>query len=932
MMTNSPLPVSSIGTLLSLAVIALASSSEVIAHTNLSSTINLRAAILTKTVPLAFVSNESATRGDDDLSFPMFQGFQPDLLRAIQGVARDIHNVTLSFDITEAPPFAYDASFDLVTEDCNTTVNPQPLEDCNKYDFLVGDFYAFYPRSMRTTFTPSFLTTAAAAVKYIHRTKRDITTLEEAQARQEPICLLSDSFYDVQTLKRYPDMRYRSCPHHAQCLEWLKAEECVLFVEDELQLRHLTVKDPELEVTREKFNENFVLWPMNARLDPHLQRFLVTLIYQAKELGILDSLYDKYFSVNFCPIGKSGPNCDQPCNPSHGISNRFGECVCDSTKWTGDDCSVQAEEDLHMLPTSLKAIAYCLVGINFLMAFCCAVWLAFQRKRAQVKIAQPHLLFLVLLGCVISTSTIIALAQEDEGDGPVPACSVFPWLYSVGFSITFGALFGKIRRIYILTKAAAEMKRVVVSIKETALIVAAILAVDVAILTVWSAVDPLRWTRTVISEDKYGYALESAGQCESDHWVVFAAVIGSFHFLLLCTACYMCYLARHIPNRFTNGKMLAIAMVSNMQIFIVVIPILVILGSDPKTSFFVRAVSIWINDFIIVALLFGNLIYKVYLWDEEVKLRDKLRCSRLDSNQTIQAELRNLAQQMRGPSSRGLTRGMGTHDFKRTTSQCSLESLRRGASQSSLESLKRGASIPTFAGTLSTMGTSVGSNLTASMDFDVSSNHTRKMFTSTGNLALEMVSEDDDECLSSDDDSSSAPTMHDESGVSDGDAVPMERIQTEDFILGLRSSASPTEASSDPSKESPPCDDNQDLREDSTISSSFPDLLDDDDDSDSDSSHHGDEENAQSSQQEEIPTSVQCDEEATAQHEEIPTSVQCDNETTPFSHLPRRGASSLVSSRTTSVRRAAIVSNSLVPEAPPSSCSSPSRTARQQLF
>ena len=57
-------------------------------------------------------------------------------------------------------------------------------------------------------------------------------------------------------------------------------------------------------------------------------------------------------------------------------------------------------------------------------------------------------------------------------------------------------------------------------------------------------------------------------------------------------------------------------MISNLQIFIVGVPILVILGSDPQASFFVRSVVVWMNDFAVVTLIFGNLIYSVH-WDPE---------------------------------------------------------------------------------------------------------------------------------------------------------------------------------------------------------------------------------------------------------------------------------------------------------------------------
>ena len=91
-----------------------------------------------------------------------------------------------------------------------------------------------------------------------------------------------------------------------------------------------------------------------------------------------------------------------------------------------------------MIFTNLKLIAFIMYGINCALIGACSLWLLVYRNTAQVRVSQPFFLLLVLLGCLISSSTILALAQEDEGDGPVVACMAIPWLYSVGFSITFG--------------------------------------------------------------------------------------------------------------------------------------------------------------------------------------------------------------------------------------------------------------------------------------------------------------------------------------------------------------------------------------------------------------------------------------------------------------------------------------------------------------
>ena len=86
-----------------------------------------------------------------------------------------------------------------------------------------------------------------------------------------------------------------------------------------------------------------------------------------------------------------------------------------------------------------------------------------------------------------------------------------------------------------------------------------------------------------------------------------------------------------------------VAMISNMQIFIVAVPVLIILGSEPQTSFFVRSVAIWMNDLVVVSLVFGNLFFKVQEFDQKA-----LRSSRIMNSQiTLHSDIRDYAKQVR---------------------------------------------------------------------------------------------------------------------------------------------------------------------------------------------------------------------------------------------------------------------------------------------
>lgn len=237
------------------------------------------------------------------------------------------------------------------------------------------------------------------------------------------------------------------------------------------------------------------------------------------------------------------------------------------------------------------------------------------------------------------------------------------------------------------------MKRVAVSVRETMVIVGIVLLVDVAILTVWTIVDPLHWERSPLVEDKYGYALESEGHCTSEHWHVFAGIMGVFHFLLIARACYMCYLARGLPEKFSSGKYVSIAMFSNLQILLVAVPLLVILGSEPQSSFFLRSVVIWLNDFVIVVVIFGRLIYNIYTWDK-FQMRSSRALNRVSSHQVLQQDLREYAKTMQ--SQRTLQTKRGSVSTIGTSSNHD-DSFSRSFDWSSDHGTLRRASLPLYA-------------------------------------------------------------------------------------------------------------------------------------------------------------------------------------------------------------------------------------------
>ena len=373
------------------------------------SSITLRAGVL-HAPPFAMIQAEEY--GD------VYDGFQIQMLQSMKTFARR-DNVELDFVFSPSPP-QYGDALDLVANDCNTTVNPNSQTDCNQYDVIIGDYYVNPDRSIRVDFTPSWLRTTMTTIKYIEKNQtKDYTTLTQADQDGATVCVPDGTYLMTVVMSNFPNANYLKCSTQQDCIDELKNEKCVLYAEDELQLRYRAVQDNTLKVTREQLNTQYLVWPMSYRLDPVVSMLLKRWVYAAVTSGTLDELYYQYFEKHLCPQGTAGENCELPCDPNHGKSDERGVCVCESSRWTGDDCSVEVIEDLNLIPRFLHMTGMVMFGINCVACLVCGTWLIMKRNTAQVKFAQPTFLALVLLGCLISSSTIIPLGMEDEGDGPV---------------------------------------------------------------------------------------------------------------------------------------------------------------------------------------------------------------------------------------------------------------------------------------------------------------------------------------------------------------------------------------------------------------------------------------------------------------------------------------------------------------------------------
>jgi len=538
----------------------------------------------------------------------VYWGYHLDLLNYTVKLA-EREGYTLNLEL-ETVSQNFNTNLDLIANDCNTTANPNLLEDCNKYDIIIGGYYFSEERFGRIDFSPAIVATSTTTIKVVtsnddNQKAPDFATLSELEEGGGTVCLVIGAYLSEIVMEQFPKVNVNFCEDLFICLKTMKDRDCDMFVWDEMELRYHDRID--LVMPGEKFDTQFLYWPMNSRWT--WKTVFKKWMYRSIIDTHLDHFHYKYLEEKICPLGTSGKNCDQDCDPEHGRSDVNGDCQCHSLKWFGKNCSLEVKEEKNLIPKALVVLGYIFFSINLFAFILCAVWLHWKRKSKQVKVSQPFFLYLVLLGCTIETSTIVIMVQQDAGDGLVVACPFIPWFFTIGFSVTFGTLFAKILRVYRLFRNAAQMQRIKITTTETLVYICGITSVDIIICLAWTLTNPMQWTREVLTSDRYEIPLASQGSCTSNHRAAFVITISCWHIFLLGTAMYLCFVSRHISSRYTEAKPLAFVTISQFLIYIIYVLVAFIV--DHSVSIFM----IWLNNFCVILIIFGNLMYAVH-WDK----------------------------------------------------------------------------------------------------------------------------------------------------------------------------------------------------------------------------------------------------------------------------------------------------------------------------
>ena len=136
-----------------------------------------------------------------------------------------------------------------------------------------------------------------------------------------------------------------------------------------------------------------------------------------------------------------------------------------------------------------------------------------------MKASQPTFLLLIGIGGLISSANILLVVMDDRmlsADQMTRICNAVPWIYAVGFVLTFATLAAKTYRTYRVFESFVSLEKAKVSHWTFFGYLFGLFSVYAIILLSWQTTSPIEWRRIVVQEDRFGRPIESYGLCHSD--------------------------------------------------------------------------------------------------------------------------------------------------------------------------------------------------------------------------------------------------------------------------------------------------------------------------------------------------------------------------------------------------------------------------------
>ncbi|XP_076644578.1 gamma-aminobutyric acid type B receptor subunit 2 [Halictus rubicundus] len=265
--------------------------------------------------------------------------------------------------------------------------------------------------------------------------------------------------------------------------------------------------------------------------------------------------------------------------------------------WRGR--SPPKDRTLHLIEHStvnitIYAVLASAASVGIVMA---AIFLAINiryRNQRYIKMSSPHLNNLIIVGCMLTYSSVIFLGLDSQLSSVTAfpyICTARAWLLMAGFSLAFGSMFSKTWRVHsIFTDV--KLNKKVIKDYQLFMVVGVLLVIDLGIMTTWQVADPFyRETKQmepyphpssediiIIPENEY---------CQSNRMTVYLGCIYAYKGLLMIFGAFLAWETRHVSIPALNDSKYVGMSVYNVVIMCVTGAAISFVLADKQDAMFV---------------------------------------------------------------------------------------------------------------------------------------------------------------------------------------------------------------------------------------------------------------------------------------------------------------------------------------------------------
>ncbi|CAB9526357.1 expressed unknown protein [Seminavis robusta] len=261
---------------------------------------------------------------------------------------------------------------------------------------------------------------------------------------------------------------------------------------------------------------------------------------------------------------------------------------------------------------NLRPVGVQIFGMIISISMGLMVWTIWNRRKFVISAAQPVFLLQLCIGTITMACAIIPATFQSEtpSSGMDAACMSFVWLFALGWMTSISAILSKTWRLGQLMDGSQGMRRLKVEPMDVAKPFFMLLVWNVALLTAWTIVSPLKYIRTVVEHnvDQYGRHLESHARCQrTDNWaLLFASLIAAASLVGIAFASFQLYKVRNLSTYFSETTSLLWSMASLVESGVLFIPLLIALHDNSSAYYIGISALITLTSLSFLVPIFWN--------------------------------------------------------------------------------------------------------------------------------------------------------------------------------------------------------------------------------------------------------------------------------------------------------------------------------------